>query len=388
MINLIPDTKPMLSGYEDGFVETFRTFSQSKSIDKTFHQALDSLLETSYTTPHHMLRVKAENELEIFQQSIGTKGHLIAVFQMLYLIDKNDKNTFDKYYTYVLGYIKRSGKLSDIGPQDHLQILACVVCCIITKEMSFKLREKLVYCFEQLIQIESNESDTVKLTIGSFLIKNLGSLQSHQLGGALMILQHLVNSFNNQDFCIEASRAILAFGEKIVLLTANINSLNYEEAFEVLNMLSTIAAASSKLIAKFASYYSNLYSDCILISEGFLVFFDKIITMDFFNTGSSLICFHDDPVVCEVVNSMKANIIRGISKVAESIYRKGEEHLRFRPSELDSPEKKKSTLFHYNMIKYLLKELHASLKIASEKNIVLTDEVKWLVYLLLYPQRG
>ena len=372
--------KSTIASYEEIFTNAFQVFSESKIIDEEFHKKFNNLLDVAYSAIDNNLRNEAQKAIDNVQQNTNPKSHLVSLFQVLYLIDPNDTVTFEKYFSYIVGYIRRFGNFTEITAQEHLQILACSACCVITKETSHKSRSKLAFCFDELIKIESGDAEAVRAAVASFILKNLASLQSFKLTGALMLLQCLVNQIDSPDFNSEVSQKILLIGNNCVsTITTNSNS-SPSALLEMVNILSIVMTLCYKLVAKYAVSEEDVNSNP-LICEGYLVLFDKVLLLDFYNTGCSLVCFHSDCEVSGPVNAIKHNVVRGISKIAPYNFKKQRRQVMVQSADYISPQKKKMVSFYGNVVRFLLKETYNALNIAIEGGVSLNDSVLFFCHL-------
>lgn len=375
----LSETSTTIARYEKIFDEAIGMFTKSETINKEFHEKFLQLLDLSTSSPDNQLRQRADNEIEQIGKMVNPKSHLASMFQVVFLVKTNEIAAMEKYLAYILAYLRRLGDFTQISLEDHLQLLACGISCVILKDVPLNIRSKLANCFDQLLKIPTNNPEVVNLTICSFLNKNILDFQSSKLLGALMVLQLLINQLEDEDLFHDLSQKIVLLGNKILPTLSNISSMSSDSLVETLKLINIITTISYKLILKFDQAGPNIYFNPI-ISEGFLTLFDKILPMDFFNTGCSLVCFHGDKMISESINAVKYSIVQGVSKVAASNYQKRLEEIQLKVPDSGSSAYKKLTSFYGNIIRYLFKESYVAIQISLEKGIDL-DVISLVFYL-------
>lgn len=374
-MSLLPDKKTILSEYVKFITETVATFMQSKNVDVGFHQKFKNLLEISTTCNDNSLRIQAENEIEAIRQSADPKAHVVSILQVLFLLDKEETSAMTHYITYLSSYIRRFANHTIITDEAHLQMLACIVCVIINKEIPSSLRGNLSYCFELLLGIEgSPKLDLIKLSVGVFVNNSLHQLAGFQMIGALFIIRILLNKVKDeQEYYAESSRKVILIATTVLPEAANLDKADPAKIAEILKIFGLSVDICYKIIVTYSELDANPNLNPIV--DEIVALFDKILLMDFFKTGNSLICFHSDEGICDTVNSIKHNVMRGFSKLAQANYKKKPEEMQLDMLENVSPVQKKLHSFYGNLVRYLLKQIYLAMKMSADRGIVLANDV-------------
>lgn len=378
MDNFLTDDRIALSKYREIITQSVSVFSQSniESVGEQSQQ-LKNLITLSTRSNDNTIRNQAGAQLREIGENSDPRDHLYQILIMIYHQLDDETYALDELIAYLIGYLRRFSSLENLSITDHLKLLSCTLYCIINKDLTIKKRSKLVFCFEQLILASNTDEDLMKQAIGLFINELLPTLQSFKLIGALLLIQYLQECLgDDDDYIHETSQEIVKVGDKILPYIGSIEGLDYNGASETLKILTLVTKISERIVSKYsAKVRVNLHFNPI-ISKGFLVFFEKVLSVDFFKGGCCLVCFHADENIRELVNSVKYSIVKTISNIAASNYSRRLEEIRSKAADPNSSAFKNLTLFYGNMISYLLKEISIALEISAQQGVWFTDKVK------------
>lgn len=254
-------------------------------------------------------------------------------------------------------------------------MLACLLYCSINKKMPSNMRPKLTSCFNELLLINSFDSELVKRAIALFINELLPSLESFKLIGALLAQQYIVKCLNDDEYHNQISQVVIKIGYSVISYFDSIGNIDYNnlaEAFKILDLVSNIC---ERLVTKYSSHSELSTNSNPIMQLGFLSLFDKILTVDVFKSGCSLICFHNDANFRELANSAKYNVMKSIARIAQSSYANRLEQIQLKEPNLESSAFKDLTAFYVNMIRFLLKEMYIALDVSVRQGITFTERV-------------
>ena len=141
-----------IEAFQGELMNCMQSFITDQNYDIASLEYLVSLTMNGYTATDHVVRIKADQQLDKLRNTCKNPEHLRQIF----LVVNGDfaaESVKDNILVYTQALIRRILNYSEFTEQQYVQVLACCLTCLVNPTIGSSVRTKLGYCLEYLLKM-------------------------------------------------------------------------------------------------------------------------------------------------------------------------------------------------------------------------------------------